>query len=116
MLTPRSFDHIYIYRPYIDFRCGINGLSILVQDRLEADLFDKNIFIFCNKHRNALKALYWDNTGFCLWHKRLESDKYRWPFHLEQEHLIINVLDLKQFLKGLNPWQIPHSSRDYKII
>jgi len=27
----------------------------------------------------GLKVLYWDQTGFCLWYKRLEKAKFKWP-------------------------------------
>jgi len=34
---------------------------------------------FCNKQRSQLKVLYWDQTGFALWQKRLEKAKFKWP-------------------------------------
>ena len=56
-------------------RKQINGLSLIVQDELELNPFDKNIFVFCNKMRNRLKILYWDKNGFCLWLKMLKKIK-----------------------------------------
>jgi len=37
------------------------------------------LFVFCNKSRDKIKVLYWDKTGFCLWYKHLEKDKFKWP-------------------------------------
>ena len=51
----------------------------MVQDQLELDPFSGHLFVFCNRRRNMLKILYWDRNGFCLWHKRLEKEKFFWP-------------------------------------
>ena len=70
---------VYLHRQPVDFRKSINGLSILVQDGMGLSPFDQGLFVFGNKSRDRIKILYWDQTGFCLWMKRLEKDKFKWP-------------------------------------
>jgi hypothetical protein len=41
------------------------------------------LFVFGCKQRNKIKVLYWDKTGFCLWYKRLEKDKFKWPRRMD---------------------------------
>ena len=72
-------NDIYLHRDPVDFRKAINGLLIIVEQQMKLSAFDDAIFVFCNKGRDKLKVLYWDQTGFCLWHKRLEKDKFKWP-------------------------------------
>lgn len=72
---------IYIYRPAIDFRLGLNSLSVLVQISLKLDPMKPSLFVFRNKARNRIKILYWQKNGFCLWMKRLEKHKFHWPTH-----------------------------------
>jgi transposase len=73
---------IYIAQDPVDFRLGINGLSTLVEATLKFDPFSRNLFCFVNKRRNQIKVLYWQRSGFCLWLKRLEEEKFKWPTHL----------------------------------
>jgi len=70
---------IYLHRDVVDFRKSINGLMVIVEDEMKLSPFNGALFIFCNRARDKLKALYWDKTGFCLWYKRLEKDKFKWP-------------------------------------
>ena len=73
---------IYLAQEPVDFRLGINGLSTLVEATLRFDPFSRNLFCFTNKRRNQIKVLYWQRSGFCLWLKRLEEEKFKWPTHL----------------------------------
>lgn len=69
----------YLYRDPVDFRKAINGLVVLVEQQMALSPFSDALFVFCNKGRDKLKVLYWDQTGFCLWYKRLEKDRFKWP-------------------------------------
>ena len=50
-----------------DMRKAINGLSLMVEQTLDMNPFDHAVFLFCNRERRILKALYWDKTGFAMW-------------------------------------------------
>lgn len=79
MLLVPSGLKVYLALGHTDMRKSVNGLSILVSEVLEQDPFSGHMFVFCNRRRNILKILYWDRNGFCLWYKRLEKERYRWP-------------------------------------
>ena len=70
---------IYLHREPVDFRKSINGLSALVQESMALDVFSASLFVFGNRGRDKIKILFWDKTGFCLFYKRLERDKFKWP-------------------------------------
>ena len=68
---------VYLALGATDLRKSINGLSLLVEQQFEMDLFTGNLFAFCNRRRDMIKILYWDSNGFCIWLKRLEADQFR---------------------------------------
>ena len=41
--------------------------------------FGDALYLFINRRRDKLKALYWHRNGFCLWYKRLEAERFAWP-------------------------------------
>jgi len=82
-------------------RKAINTLSILVEDTLRLDPFSGHLFVFCNRGRTILKVLYWDRNGFCLWQKRLEKHRFKWPENREQT-LETGIRELSFMLEGLD--------------
>jgi len=79
MFTPAAGLRVFLALGNTDMRKSINGLSVLVEGGLSLDPFSGHLFVFTNKRRHLLKILYWDRNGFCLWQKRLEKDRFRWP-------------------------------------
>lgn len=88
-----------------DMRKQINGLAVLVEEVLEADPFSHAVFLFCNRERRILKAIYWDRTGFALWMKRLEKHRFPWPADGKQARREITREQLAQLLAGVDFWQ-----------
>ncbi|WP_273067336.1 IS66 family insertion sequence element accessory protein TnpB [Thioclava marina] len=63
----------------VDFRKGIDGLALAVQEVMGLDPFSGAAFVFRAKRADRIKVLIWDQTGMVLVHKRLEGAKFVWP-------------------------------------
>ena len=107
---------IYLHRESVDFRKSINGLTGVVQESMELNVFSKSLFVFCNRNRTKIKILFWDKTGFCLLYKRLEKDKFKWPRNGEA----ILQLSSEQFdwlLRGLDISKLtPHTEKHFTSV
>ena len=54
-------------------RASYDSLFKKTQDTLSQDPFSGHLFVFMNRRRSALKALYYDGTGLVIIAKRLEK-------------------------------------------
>ena len=109
-----GIENIYLHRDFIDFRKGINGLVEIVLNEFESSIQSSSLFVFCNRQSHQVKCLYWDMTGFCLWQKRLEQDKFKWPKKHENNEIIIDHEKLEWLLKGIDISRIKeHKTLNY---
>lgn len=93
---------VFLYRDFVDFRKSINGLSLIVEQQMALSPLTGSVFVFCNKGKDKLKVLYWDKTGFALWYKRLEKDKFKWPTKLTTESLHLSEQQLHWLFNGFD--------------
>ena len=106
-----TIDQVYLYREPIDFRKAIDGLSALVELELGLSPFASALYVFTNRSRNKIKALYWHRNGFCLWQKRLERDKFAWPKDAGEVSRSISLQEFGWLLEGFDLWKnIPHKT------
>jgi transposase len=116
MMFLPTHTRIYLAPGATDMRKAINGLSILVEDRLELDAFSGHLFAFCNRRRDLVKILYWDRNGFCLWQKRLDKHRFCWPRNAEQV-MELDGRQLAWLLEGLDIRQIrAHNPLEYSRV
>jgi transposase len=93
---------VYLACGSTDLRKSIDGLAALVTHTFELDLFDSSLFVFCNRGHDKLKILHWDHIGFCLYYRRLERGRFKWPASAEDKlTLSIDRRQLHWLLDGL---------------
>ena len=88
-----------------DMRKSINGLSALVQYEMKKNPFGPGYYLFCSRSRKLLKILYWDRTGFALWYKRLEAERFPWPKDRESV-TAITAGELEGLLWGIDYFSV----------
>lgn len=79
MIAPGGDLKVYVATRPVDFRKGIDGLALAVQEMFGLDPFCGAAFVFRSKRADRIKVLVWDRTGMVLVHKRLEGTKFVWP-------------------------------------
>jgi len=105
---------VYLHRAPVDFRKSINGLSIIVETDMNLSALNGTLFVFCNKKRDKLKLLYWDKTGFALWYKRLEKERFKWPRQLSENAIELTESQLHWLLEGYDITK--HTSLNYQTL
>ncbi len=85
-----------------DLRKSIDSLAALVAHTFQLDPFSPTLFVFCNRGRDKLKMLYWENNGFWLLYRRLERGTFRWPMSTDSPTTLnVHPRQLRWLLDGL---------------
>ncbi|QDV82192.1 IS66 family insertion sequence element accessory protein TnpB [Planctomycetes bacterium TBK1r] len=77
MIALAPTTRIFVYTEATDMRKSFNGLSGLVKEHFQVDLFSGHLFVFFNRRRDYVKILMWDCDGLALWSKAHEPEHPR---------------------------------------
>lgn len=97
MINLDEIDKVYLHVPPADMRKAVNGLSIIIETDMGLDITENTLYVFCNKKKNMLKILHYDN-GFWLYYRKLETGKFKWPDVSGQ--VVVTFDELKWFING----------------
>ncbi len=90
---------VHIFNQPTDMRKSHDGLASLCEHVMGRNPLSGQVFVFMNKRRNRIKALYWDGTGICLLYKRLEQGKFTNIWHAEAP-TTLSAMELQLMLSG----------------
>jgi transposase len=70
---------VFVVLDTIDLRWSFDRLGSLVAGRLGREVRGGALFVFFGRRRDAVKILFADGTGLCLFYKRLDRGTFRLP-------------------------------------
>ena len=79
MLTCPTHLPIYFCTQPVDFRKSFDGLTGVITSVFGSNVLDGHLFLFINKRRDRIKAMWWDRDGMVITYKRLEQGTFEIP-------------------------------------
>jgi transposase len=95
---------IFVGLEPIDLRWGFERLAGVAEERMSRKSRGGALFVFFGKRRNAIKVLFHDGGGFCLFYKRLDSGTFRLPDPRTDGALtvVLEERELDDLLEGID--------------
>jgi len=94
---------VFVALEPIDLRWSFDRLSGVVKEHVGYDARSGALFIFCGRRRTAIKVLFFDGSGMCIFYKRLDRLVFRLPEAATQgaRHVEIDDALLDALLDGI---------------
>jgi transposase len=101
-MIPRGVE-IFVALEPIDMRYSFDRLSGVALEQVGYDARSGALFIFCGRRRDALKVLFFDGSGMCVFYKRLDRGSFRLPEapRPDAKHVEIDDAALEALLDGV---------------
>jgi transposase len=105
MISPPGGVLIWLVAGFTDLRKGLDGLSALVQSRLNENPYSGSLYIFRGRRGDKIKVLWYSQDGLCLFYKRLSDGKFVWP-QVTEGTVSMSAAQLAMLLEGID-WRRP---------
>jgi transposase len=94
---------IFVGLDPIDLRWSFDRLSGIVSERIGREARSGALFVFFGKRRDALKVLFFDGSGLCIFYKRLDRSTFRLPdADADSRTVMIEECALDDLLDGID--------------
>jgi transposase len=102
-MIPRGVE-VFVSLDTIDLRWSFDRLGALVADRIGREVRGGALFVFFGRRRDAVKILFADDSGLCLFYKRLDRGTFRMPEPLREGELVVELEEraLDDLLDGID--------------
>lgn len=115
MIELPANTRIWLVAGVTDMRRGFTGLSAMVQTTLHENPFSGHVFIFRGRRGDLVKLLWYEDSGLCLFAKRLERGRFLWP-KAESGTVMLRRAQLSMLLEGIDWRRIERTWVPEKIV
>jgi transposase len=105
MIVPPSNVRVWLATGTTDMRRGMNSLALQVQQVLQRNPHEGDLYVFRGRRGDLLKILWHDGLGMSLYAKRLERGRFIWPTPSDGA-VSITAAQLGYMLEGID-WRNP---------
>lgn len=70
---------VFVALETVDLRWSFDRLSGIAKEHIGYDARSGALFVFCGRRRDALKVLFFDGSGMCIFYKRLDRGVFKLP-------------------------------------
>lgn len=101
-MIPHGVEVFVALEP-VDMRLGFDRLAGLAHERMQRSARSGALFLFFGKRKTALKLLFFDGSGLCIFHKRLDSRNFCIPQAVDDSGvLMLQERELDDLLEGID--------------
>jgi transposase len=102
-LDGAQVTRIWLATEATDMRCGFDRLAERVRTVIGEDPLSGHWFVFHSRRGDRLKLLVWEQDGFGLWYKRLETGVFKLPRAKEGARSVeLRASELAMILDGID--------------
>ena len=104
---------VFVALDPIDLRSSFDRLSGIAQEQIGYEGRGGALFVFYGRRRDALKVLFFDGSGMCIFYKRLDRGVFRLPQPLTEgaRHVEVDDATLEALLDGIEVETSPRATR-----
>ncbi len=94
---------VFVALEPVDMRYSFDRLSGIAKEQVGYDARSGALFVFFGRRRDALKVLFFDGSGMCIFYKRLDSGTFQLPEPAAEgaRHVEVDDATLEALLDGI---------------
>ncbi len=94
---------VFVASAPIDLRWSFDRLAGVCEAQLGYNARSGALFVFFGKRKTAIKVLFFDGSGMCVFYKRLDKGRFRIPEVADEHstHVEIDDATLDALLDGI---------------
>ncbi len=95
---------VFVALEPIDMRYSFDRLAGAAKEQVGYDARGGALFVFYGRRRDALKVLFFDGSGMCIFYKRLDRGTFKLPERRDakDKHVEIDDRTLDALLDGID--------------